>query len=63
MGNIFKRQSICIYFLFRLRNMDFEKRNFGLPFRRVLCERSWPLVDLFRDDSMVGKLYKKHLRS
>ena len=27
--NIFKRQSVCIYILFRLGNMDFEERNFG----------------------------------
>ena len=26
--NIFQRQSVCIYLLFRLSNMDFEERNF-----------------------------------
>ena len=40
--------------------MDFEEHNFGLPFTRVTLEkRSWALVDLFGDDSIAGKLYKK----
>ena len=33
--NIFKRQSICIYFLFGPINMDFEDCNFGLSIARV----------------------------
>ena len=35
MLNIFKRQPIGIYLLFGTNNMDFEDRNFGLPFARV----------------------------
>ena len=34
--NIFKRQSVCIYILLRLSNMDFEERN---------LENSWPLLN------------------
>ena len=32
MVKIFKRQSIATHLLFGLSNMNFEKRNFGLPF-------------------------------
>ena len=40
--------------------MNFEERNFGLPFTRVtLWEKIWLLVDLFGDDSIVGKLCKE----
>ena len=40
--------------------MDFEDHNFGLLFARVtLSKKSWPLVDLFRDDRIAQKLYKK----
>ena len=40
--------------------MDFEDRNFELPFARVtLQKKSWPLVDLFGDGSIVQKLYEK----
>ena len=40
--------------------MDFEDRNFGLPLARVILQKkSWPLVDLFGDDSIAQKLYKK----
>ena len=62
---IFNRQSICIHLIIALSNMDFEERNFGLPFTRVTLKKkkSWPLLDLFGDDSIAGKLYKKHLRS
>ena len=36
--------------------MDFEDRNFGLTFARVtLQKKSWPLVDLFGDDSIAQK--------
>ena len=61
--NIFNRQSICIYLLFGLSNLDFEERNFGLPFTRVtLSEKIWPLVLLFGDDSIAGKLQKSQKR-
>ena len=48
--NVFKRQSICLYLLFGLSNMDFDKRKLGLPFTRLIG-----------DDSIAEKLYKKHL--
>ena len=35
MLNIFKRQSISTYLLFGTNKMDFEDRNFGLPFASV----------------------------
>ena len=58
--NIFKRQSICIHLLFGLSNMDFEERNFWLPFTRAaLQKKSWALVHLIGDDSIAGKLCKK----
>ena len=57
--NIFKRQSICIYRLFGQSNMDFEDRNFGLPFAVTFLKKSWLLADLFGDDSIEQKLYKK----
>ena len=35
MVNIFKCESISIYLLFGLNNVDFEEHNFGFPFTRV----------------------------
>ena len=51
---------VCIYRLFEQTNMDFEERNFGLPFARLtLQKKSWLLVGLFGDDSIAQKRYKK----